>query len=104
MKQTFLYSTSLLFPRAGGSDGGAAGDLHPGHDGAGLHGSAEEETQGIHHEDCRLGEVQANVDECVEVAWISPCDSNVLQCLLNGAMKWRHVNHLCIKMMVEPKL
>ena len=67
------YLTTCRVPPPGRSVGGAAGDLHPRHDGAGLHGAAEEETQGLRHEECRPGEVQANVHEFAAVkAWISP--------------------------------
>ncbi|KAF3857174.1 hypothetical protein F7725_009033, partial [Dissostichus mawsoni] len=40
---------------------------HPRHDGAGLHGPAEEEAQGLHHEESRRGEVQTTADECTEI-------------------------------------
>lgn len=51
----------------GCSDGGAAGDLHPRHDGAGLHGAAEQGPQGFHHGDSGPGEVQGNAHESAEV-------------------------------------
>lgn len=52
---------------SGRSIGGAGGDIHPRHDGAGLHGPAQEETQGCGDEEGGLGEVQANVHEFTEV-------------------------------------
>lgn len=46
---------------------GAGGEVHTRHDGAGLHGVAQQGTQGVHHEESGLGEVQADDDEIASV-------------------------------------
>ena len=45
------FPTNSHVPPPGCSVRGVGGDLHPRHDGAGLHGAAEKETQGLHHEE-----------------------------------------------------
>ena len=62
-----VSDTASCLPPPGCSYSGAGGDLHPGHDGAGLHGAAQQEAQGHHHEKSRPGEVQANAHGFTEV-------------------------------------
>ena len=52
---------------AGGGVGGDGGAVHPRHDGAGLHGAADAQTQGHHHEEGGPGEVQGDDDERAQV-------------------------------------
>lgn len=45
------YPITCCGPPPGCSDSGVGGDQHPRHDGAGLHRAAEEEAQGLYHEE-----------------------------------------------------